>query len=365
MTDELMSDFHIGATALGNFSAFYFYSYVAMQIPTGLLADHLGSRKLLAAGALIAGIGAMCFSLAHHLILANIGRLLIGGSVAVAWIALMKLAIHWFPPERFSLVTGVALLCGVAGAISAGLPLRLLVEWMGWRYVMLAMSLFSVGIAITIWLVVRDDPSEKGYASFAPTASSGQGAGQILGGLAHVFRYRNTLLLAIAQGAQVGGVLAFCGLWGVPYLTATIVAAMGWCAAIYVPSLPLWAFLVLATLAGMACGAIIIGFAFAKESVPAELAGTVSGVCNMGAMSGPMLLQPAIGMVLDLYWNGTLENGARVYDLNAYRAGFLLIMAWLVLAVISAAFTKDSRCRQFVSEEAAGRHWASSDNISR
>ena len=290
-------------------------------------------------------------------------------------------------------------MCGVAGAVSAGLPLRLLVEWMGWRGVMLAMSLFSFGIAVAVWLVVRDDPSEKGYASFAPTASGGQGAGQILGGLSRVLHYRNTLLLAIAQGAQVGGVLAFCGLWGVPYLavrygltpsesavvtstimlawafagpfigglsdrycrrktiylTAVIAATMGWGAAIYVPSLPLWAFVVVATLAGMACGAIIIGFAFAKESVPAELAGTVSGVCNMGAMSGPMLLQPAIGLVLDMRWNGALINGARVYDLDAYRSGFLLMMAWLVLAVASAALTRDTRCRQFVAEEAARR----------
>jgi len=106
----------------------------------------------------------------------------------------------------------------------------------------------------------------------------------------------------------------------------------------------------------MACGAVIIGFAFAKESVPVELAGTVSGVCNMGAMAGPMLLQPAIGLVLDLHWTGALENGVRVYGLEAYRSGLLLIVAWLVLAVAAAAFTRDSRCRQYVAEEAAGRH---------
>ena len=39
MTDYLMADFGISATALGNLSAIFFYSYVAMQIPTGILAD--------------------------------------------------------------------------------------------------------------------------------------------------------------------------------------------------------------------------------------------------------------------------------------------------------------------------------------
>jgi len=39
MVDELMRDFSITATMLGNLSAIYFYTYAAMQIPSGLLAD--------------------------------------------------------------------------------------------------------------------------------------------------------------------------------------------------------------------------------------------------------------------------------------------------------------------------------------
>ena len=39
ITDQLMLEFTIGGAALGNLSAFYFYSYVAMQIPTGMIAD--------------------------------------------------------------------------------------------------------------------------------------------------------------------------------------------------------------------------------------------------------------------------------------------------------------------------------------
>ena len=33
------------AVGFGNLSAFYFYSYVAVQIPTGLLADRWGPRR--------------------------------------------------------------------------------------------------------------------------------------------------------------------------------------------------------------------------------------------------------------------------------------------------------------------------------
>jgi MFS family permease len=49
ITDQLMTEFAIGGAALGNLSAFYFYSYVAMQIPTGMIADRWGPRRLLTA----------------------------------------------------------------------------------------------------------------------------------------------------------------------------------------------------------------------------------------------------------------------------------------------------------------------------
>ena len=61
MTSELMADFAVGAAGLGNLSAFYYYTYVGMQLPTGILADLWGPRRLLAAGALVAGLGTSGF----------------------------------------------------------------------------------------------------------------------------------------------------------------------------------------------------------------------------------------------------------------------------------------------------------------
>ncbi|MBU1155893.1 MAG: MFS transporter, partial [Proteobacteria bacterium] len=67
ITQELMSQFNLSAAALGNLSAYYFYAYVAMQLPTGVLADHWGPRRLLCAGALVAGVGSLLFGLAPTL----------------------------------------------------------------------------------------------------------------------------------------------------------------------------------------------------------------------------------------------------------------------------------------------------------
>lgn len=392
MTTELMTDFQLNATALGNLSAFYFYSYVAMQVPTGLLADHWGPRRLLASGASIAGLGTLLFAMAPDALWANLGRLLIGGSVAVAFVGMLKLAGHWLPPKQYSLASGMALFCGVVGAVFAGVPLRLLVDAFGWRPVMLVSAVVAFIVALAIWLLVRDDPTEKGYASHA-IAHDDQAGHQdkgVMAGIRAVLGYRNTWLLYFIPGAGVGSVLTFAGLWGVPFLTthyglekttaAAICSALlvswaiggpvfgwlsdhlghrkplyllgcviqlaGWCVVVLVPGLPVWLLVLLLIVVGFFSGNMIIGFAFARESAPARLAGTASGLVNMGVMIGPMLLQPAVGWLLDRNWSGTMDNGARIYGLEAYRNGFSLMLAWLALALVLILFTRETHCKQ-------------------
>jgi sugar phosphate permease len=97
---------------------------------------------------------------------------------------------------------------------------------------------------------------------------------------------------------------------------------------------------------GFASGNIIIGFAWAKESVPLRLVGTASGFCNMGPLLGGMLLQPAVGWILDQRWNGALQAGVRIYDAPAYGAGFTLMVATMAVATIILFFARESHCRQ-------------------
>ena len=122
ITDKLMADFRIGGAALGNLSAFYYYSYVAMQIPTGALVDSWGARRLLASGALVTFLGTLLFGLAPTLFWANLSRLLIGGAVAVAFVAMLKLAIHWFPARRFAMISGWPFAADWSGPCPPGSP---------------------------------------------------------------------------------------------------------------------------------------------------------------------------------------------------------------------------------------------------
>ena len=73
---------------------------------------------------------------------------------------------------------------------------------------------------------------------------------------------------------------------------------------LFFTGIPLWLLVFLTILVGLASGCVTIGFAFIKESVPPRFAGTAAGIYNMGAILGAMILQPAIGWLLDLNWQG-------------------------------------------------------------
>lgn len=387
ITAELAAEFALTAAALGNLSALYFYSYVAIQVPTGMLVDRYGPRRILTVAALGAAAGALLFAAAHSLAAAGAGRLLIGASVGVAFVAMMKLSTHWFHPSRFALVAGLALGTGMVGAISAGAPLRWLTDSFGWRGVIFGAAAATAALAAAIWLVVRDDPEEHGYASYLPGQRRGAPAGSMLGGLARVLRSPNVLLICMMNGGVSAPPLTFAGLWGVPflasqyglstagaaglcsltllawgvggpligalsdrlrvrkriYLAGAVVAAIAWSAALLVPGLPVALLAALLVIAGLASGVIMIGYAFAKESAPAALAGTTGGVVNMGNMIGGMVMQPAVGWVLDRAGPAGLEEGMRVYPFASYQIGFSLMLSLLFAAVVLTAFTREKQ----------------------
>jgi len=125
-----------------------------------------------------------------------------------------------------------------------------------------------------------------------------------------------------------------------------ILAGLGWALIFFVPGLSPALLTLLTAATGLCSASFIICWSLAKESVPAHLAGTISGVINMGIMLGATVLQPAVGWMLDRRWEGAVQEGVRIYSLNAYQAGFGLMMAWILLALVLLCFTRETFGRQ-------------------
>src|SRR5215471_1618135 len=206
MVEELMRDFSVGAAVLGNMSAAYFYGYAGMQVPVGLLLDRFGPRRLIAISTLLCAAGCVLFARADSLTTATTGRFLIGGSAAFSLVGAMAVAGQWFSPERFAMLSGLAMAAGMAGGVLGQAPLRVAVEASDWRASMLLLASGGLGLSLMAWACVRDRWRGRG------------GIGAVLRGLGAVARHPQTWLVALAGLGTSSPLLGFAGLWGVPFL---------------------------------------------------------------------------------------------------------------------------------------------------
>jgi len=135
---ELQQAFQTSGTTLGVLAASYFYVYTVMQIPTGVLVDTLGPRRIVTLGGIVAGIGSIMFGLADTLTAAIIGRTLVGLGVSVTFISLLKINSAWFKEREFATLVGATMLMGNIGAVFSAAPLAWVVTVTSWRNVFVA-----------------------------------------------------------------------------------------------------------------------------------------------------------------------------------------------------------------------------------
>jgi sugar phosphate permease len=378
LAPDLMRDFSLSAAGLGNLSAFYYYAYAAVQIPTGVLVDRLGPSRMFLAGSVLAGAGSVTFAMAETALVAGLGRALIGAAHGLAWVSMLKLVTHWFAPSRFATLSGLSLAVGTLGAVLAGPPLRWLADAFGWRSVIAASGVLVLALAVAIRLIMRDDPVERGFFSHLPGVGLDPAHSSVGADLRAILRYPNPWLLALVNSGVCGAFLAFTGLWGVPLLSqvhhisvanaALITSSMlvmfalggpvfgvwsdrlqrrklpfavGACVLLaglavlaMAPSTPLLLLVPLLLAASFGAGSMALSFGFAKESAPLRLQGTVTGVVNAGVMLGTLVQMPVIGLILDARWRGVAIAGVRQYDVAAFQAGLYFLLAWVAAALL-------------------------------
>ena len=104
---------HISATEFGQLSAFYYFAYSPMQMPVGILMDRVGPRCLLTAACFCCTIGSFLFMDTNSLIIASIGRFMIGFGSSFAFVGVLFLAMKWVPRQFFSLLVRLVTTLGM------------------------------------------------------------------------------------------------------------------------------------------------------------------------------------------------------------------------------------------------------------
>ena len=105
--------------------------YAAMQVPTGLLVDRYGPRRLLVAAAVTMALAQLAFALTRSYPVALLARGVLGCGDALTFVSVVRVAAQDFPRHRFPLAVSVTSMLGMAGNLAATIPLTLLLRSAG------------------------------------------------------------------------------------------------------------------------------------------------------------------------------------------------------------------------------------------
>ncbi len=217
--------------SIGLLSSVYFWTYTAMQIPSGLLADRFGPRRASALFLMLASVGSFMTFAGDQFWIMVVGKAMIAAGMAVVYIPLMKLISVWFPKQDFAALNGITIAVGNVGAIAASGPLDMLASAIGWRDVFMVLGMVTLVLAILCIVFVRDHPHERGLPSVeevelelhgTPIQESSAARMPMLRGLAIVLSGgKRFWTCAIAYFLVYGSIMTFQGTWAVKYFNTT------------------------------------------------------------------------------------------------------------------------------------------------
>lgn len=370
----LMQSFALSAFGAGVLSSSYYYIYVLMQTPAGIIMDSVGPRKALSIGAVICAFGCAVFAFAPNTFIALLGRILMGGGTSCAFVGALYVALNWFPSRLFGLLVGIVEGGGMVASMIGGVLVASAVKHVGWRGITFAFAalILLVG-ALIVWLVKDKPKRQTMVVESAPEHHFWQ---EFLSFLKRPVAWLNGLYI----GFIFSFVTVFAALWGVPFLRlahgwslvqATTVAdtiflgvavggpIIGWIdnhikerrgfmagaailsallsvLVIMLPGLPTAVVVALTFLVGMASSAYVVSFTVASEIATPLVRSTSVGFANsLGVLSAPVF-QSLIGLIM--HHVSPVIAGKEVYTVHAYQVALLLLPAFALLAGVMAWF---------------------------
>src|SRR4051812_34773181 len=366
---EAGTRFGLGPAALGTFTVLQIGVYAFMQIPTGLLVDRYGPRRVLTLAALLMGLGQLLFAFATSSPLGLLARAVLGVGDALTFVSVLRLVAAHFPARRYAALAAITAALGALGNLISTLPLAVLLDGVGWTATFAVTGAATALYAVVLALRVRDEPAGATPAGAAQTRRPAPSARAVLGQVRQAWRTPGTrlgfwahfstmfapamlgllwgfpylvqaqgltrpaagsllavlVLGAIVGGPAVGGVISRRPACRTPLVVGYLLAALGvWAVLLgwpggHVPVPVLLTGFALLSLGGPASS---IAFALARDYNPMHRVGTATGVVNVGGFVAITVSALAVGLLLS--WFAPLGQTA------AFRLALLAVVAVLL-----------------------------------
>jgi sugar phosphate permease len=382
MHRSLQLDFGLNEAGFGILTASFYFPYILMQVPVGLTVDRLSIRAILTVMSLVTALGCAVFGLADGLMMASVGRMLIGFSAAFAFVSSLRLATSWFPPAMLGLISGLTQSLGMLGAAAGEAPVSFLVGNVGWRYSMFIIAFLFIALAGLLYQFVQDRPgSQRCEIKYEPRLS-------ILSSLRVILSHRQTWLNALYAGflfaptAVVGEAIGPAylqyghGLTAHSAAFATGLIFIGWgisgplsgwlsdrvgrrkplmifsalCGLVltsffvFYPTMDTITIYLLFLAFGLTNTGVAIAYAVSTEIHENNVIGTSIAFTNMVSILIGALMQPLVGRLVDA------ASGVRAYNvetllLSDFQAGLKILPLCSLIALILALTVKETYCR--------------------
>ena len=379
ISDILAQEMDLTAVHLGAMTSMYFYAYGFLQAPVGILGDKFGVRIVTTVGLVSMGSGSIFFALSDGMVMASIGRLLIGIGAATFFVSILKMVAVWFPPEQFTKFTGWTALMGNIGALLATTPFSILIGYLSWRQSHVLFGVITYILAVLAWVLVRNTPEEKGFEPVNEIEEEERSLKEIILGMGGLIKSWQFWSYFIIIFTILGGMMSLSGLWIVPYLThihelsrnmaanfaflitsggivsalmldfvekrlgskirmlklTSGISALFWIYFVIIRRgyVPLWQLLGLLFIFGTVTLFVLVTFGNVKKLFP-ELKGSAMGLINLAPFLGTIVFNFLIGWRLDATWTGQIIDGSRIYTIQGYQQGFAFFLIFSVVSFI-------------------------------
>lgn len=379
--------FHASAAQLALFVVLQLGVYALMQVPVGVVLDRVGTRRLVALGALVMACGQATLAVSTGIGWAIVARVLVGMGDAMTFISVLRLVGLWFAPRHIPVVTQLTGILGQLGQVAAALPLVALLRHAGWTSTFVGAAALTAFVGLVVLAALRDAPggvrltadaldlagvraelreswAEPGTRIGLWTHFVTQFSGTVFALLwGYPFLVRGERMSAATAGALLSG-MVFVGMVVGPVLgrltgrwplrrsalTFAVVGATAaaWTAVLAWPGRAPTALVVLLVVVLATNGpASMIGFDYARTFNPSRRLGSASGIVNVGGFVASLTTILLIGLVLDARTTG----GPTAYTLGDLKLAFCLQYAlWLVGTVMVLRLRRRLRRRRAVEE---------------
>ena len=208
MVHQLSDGLQLDANQLGILSSAFFYTYVLIQIPVGLLFDRYGTRRLLFFAATLLAAGSIMLALAPNFWWGFWARLLMGFGAGFTFVGAVYLGKTWFPMTMFTFIVGLTEAMSGFGEISLPALFAVLKKIQHWRIVLVEIGVIIFLLAIMILIFVRDQAE----------VSKVKSASRLWVDLRRVIKIPQVWWLALFSGFAFTHFTVLADLWAVTFI---------------------------------------------------------------------------------------------------------------------------------------------------